>query len=241
MVVVPRGISDMPALLIASALMLAPAAPAGCRAAEAAAEEARFAVDSAPARVGGEVRLWASAGQWAEIPVPFSCLKDWTISDPAVRLSPDRSSLLIAADATPGRTVEITARLGRRTLTTSLRISPATGPVLTGLWSQTAVDCGGATPAEPLRELRLDIDGAFAATFTPFESYKDYWGRFTHDDATGQVAFVVEGGNNRRPIERLEGHIVENPDDNVLILEGLYWGGLPQDPASGCRYTFRRR
>lgn len=231
----------MPALLIAAALTFAPAPPPSCRAAEAAADRATFTVDSAPARAGGEVSLHAYAGQWAEIPVPLTCLKNWTISDPAVRLSPDQSRLIIAADTTPGREVEVTARLGRRTLTTRLRVSPATGPVLAGLWSQTAVDCGGATPTEPLRELRFDIDGTFAATFTPFESYKDYWGRFTHDAGTGQVAFVVEGGNNPRPIERIEGHIVANPDDNVLILEGLYWGGLPQDPANGCRYTFRRR
>ena len=60
------------------------------------------------------------------------------------------------------------------------------------------------------------------------------------DATTHRVTFTVEDGNNRHPLERLEGRIVESGDDKVMILEGLYWGGLPQDPANGCRYTFRR-
>ena len=116
----------MSALIIATLLAITPP-PANCRAAEAAAESATLSVDMAPARVGGEVRLWASAGPWGSTPVPFACLKDWTISDPGVRLSPDHSKLSIAADATPGRDVDITARLAAAP-TARMRISPATDP-----------------------------------------------------------------------------------------------------------------
>jgi hypothetical protein len=195
----------------------------------------------APGRPGGELTIHANEALHGMIAVPLKCFSAWSSSDPAVTIAPERSKIVIGGEATPGRDVEITGTLNGRTVRTRFRIAPAEGPVLTGFWSQTSVDCHGPVPRDPLRELRFNSDGRFAVTFVPFEVRQDYWGQVEFDPAAGRIGFVVERGNTVPADLMLKGRArVEN--DNQLLIDGVYFGGLDiAPPPEGCSYVFRKR
>ena len=46
-----------------------------------------------------------------------------------------------------------------------------------------------------MRELVFTGGNEISVTWTPFEVYKDYWGRYTDDPDTGAFNFEIEGGN----------------------------------------------
>lgn len=195
----------------------------------------------APGRPGGELSLHANEALHGMVAVPLKCFSRWTSSDPAVTVAPERGKIVIGREATPGTDVEITGTLGERTVRTRFRVAPAEGPVLTGFWSQESVDCHGPVPSEPLRELRFNSDGGFGVTFVPFEVRQDYWGPVEFDQVTGRIGFVVERGNTVPADLMLKGRArVEN--DNQLLIDGVYFGGLEvPPPAGGCSYVFRKR
>lgn len=65
---------------------------------------------------------------------------------------------------------------------------------LVGLWTQQDTECGMAID---VRELEIRADGSFSVTWRPFESYRDYWGRWSFDERTRALELVMERGNNR--------------------------------------------
>lgn len=195
----------------------------------------------APARPGGELALYASEGLHGMIGVPLKCFTRWESSDPAVTVDALGKRIVLGPEATPGRDIEIAGTIGDRTVRTRFRIAPADGPVLTGFWSQESVDCQGPTPRDPLRELRFSSDGKFAVTFVPFEVRQDYWGSVMFDAAAARIGFAVERGNTVPPHLMLKGR-ARVGDDNRLVLDGVYFGGLDAaPPAGGCSYVFRKR
>jgi hypothetical protein len=195
----------------------------------------------APGRPGGELSLYANEGLHGTIGVPLRCFSGWSSSDPAVTVAPERGKIIVGREATPGRDVEITGTIGARSVRTRFRIAPAEGPVLTGFWSQTSVDCHGPVPRDPLRELRFNSDGSFGVTFVPFEVRQDYWGSVEFDPAAERIGFAVERGNSVPADLMLKGRgRVEG--DNRLLLDGVYFGGLDvAPPAGGCSYVFQKR
>jgi hypothetical protein len=103
-------------------------------------------------------------------------------------------------------------------------------------------ECGEVVePLDPIGELVFDADGTFSVTWFPFEVYKDYWGSYTFDLATGAISLAIEGGNwippdflllkERHPRFRVEG--------GVLFLDGL-WLGTPAggNPVTRCGHRF---
>ncbi len=194
----------------------------------------------APARPGGELAIGASTGLHGIVAVPLTCLTDVETSDPGVTIDPRANRVRIASSVPPGSEVRIRARLGAQALQARFRVAPAEGPVLTGFWSQEAVDCGGPAPAEPLRELRFGDDDRYAVTFVPFEVRQDYWGPVVFDPAAGRIIFAVEHGNLPMTELKLDGRAAFEGEDR-LVLEGVYFGGLETAPPAGCRYVFRRR
>jgi hypothetical protein len=215
-----------------------PAASIDCSAADASTV---LVVQQTPARPGATLRIGAASGPWRSNPVPVACLAGWRTSDHAVTLSPDHSSLIVGADAVAGRTVEVsTAAKGRR-ITTTVRIVGRDEIALTGYWKQDSVDCGtAATPGEPVRELHFDDKGGYSATFTPFESYKDYWGTFALDAASGAIAFAYDSGN--LPAEGLDlTGTAALGDDGKLTLDGLFLGERGGPEGRSCRYVFVRQ
>lgn len=106
--------------------------------------------------------------------------------------------------------------------------------VLTGTWSQSAAE--GCEGIEPVRELKFSPDH-FSVTFTPFETYQDYWGTYSFDPATGALHLRVEGGNNTPDGLDLDGTAMLA--DGHLVLDGLFLGNRNGPPRKGgCRYRF---
>ena len=170
--------------------------------------------------------------------VPFDCTSDWSVSDPRhATLSQGRRHLTIAADAPPGATITISYRSADRPVKAVLTIVGRDQLVLAGTRSQIS----GCRNREPVRELVLTTEGRFSATFMPFETYNDYWGRYSFDPETGRIAFTLEGGNFTPPGLDLEGW-ARLEGSRSLVVEGVYFGdrgGAPSPGSAGCRYLFR--
>ncbi len=209
-------------LLFAAALIAVPAQDdePPCEAYDS--DQLSIGVAIAPGRPGGELAIHANDGLHGMIGVPLKCFSQWSSSDPAVTVAPERRRIVIGPDATPGRDVEIAGTLGSRTVRTRFRIAPAEG-------------------RDPLRELRFNSDGRFAVTFVPFEVRQDYWGSVEFDPVAGRIGFVVERGNAVPADLMLKGRAQVEGDDR-LAMDGVYFGGLEAGPpAGGCRYVFQKR
>lgn len=165
--------------------------------------------------------------------LPDECLSDWSIEGSAT-LADDRRSLTIRADAPPGSEIVLRFKVRGEPVVARLRVVARDAVVLTGRWSQQAAE--GCETMEPVRELEFSPD-RFAITFLPFESYKDYWGTYRFDPATGALRLAVEGGNSVPPGLDLEG--VARIENGRLILEGLFLGDRAgRVPEGSCRYRF---
>ena len=172
--------------------------------------------------------------------LPLECTSRWTVTPPGLAtLSADRRTLRIADDAPAGAEFTLSFLAGGESVAKRFRITGRDELVLTGRYGQTALE--GCQASEPVREIEFGGDGRFSVTFTPFETYRDYWGTYRFDPATGAVAMTVDGGNYRPPGLDLEGTARFNPQGR-LVLEGVYLGdrlgGAPLPGAAGCRYTF---
>lgn len=168
--------------------------------------------------------------------LPPHCATDWRIEGPA-RLNAERTAFTIDADATPGSEVVVSFLYGGRRIEGRYRVIAGGAVVLTGTWAQRSVEgCGWPAPA-PVRELEFRPDGSFAVTFQPFETYRDYWGRYDFDPATGTLRMTVDGGNYVPPDLDLEGRAERTGDR--LTLRDVYLGDRQGQPAAGsCVYTF---
>jgi hypothetical protein len=172
---------------------------------------------------------------------PLDCTSDWQVSDPALgTISDDRKSLTIAADARPGAELVISYLGGGKPVRRSVRIVGKDEKVLTGIRGQRSVE--NCSVAGKVGEIEFTENGRFSVTFQPFETYRDYWGKYEFDPATGAVAMKVDGGNYQPPGLDLEG-VARFAEDGALVLEdvylGLTGGMMPPPPvATSCRYTF---
>jgi hypothetical protein len=163
----------------------------------------------------------------------------WSLDARAPARIDAQGRLQVSARAAPGTEFRVHAAMGGATSAQAVHVvDPRLSPVA-GTWGQAQPPA--CTPAaggemEPVREMELRRDGRFTVTFTPFETYRDYWGRYTYDARTGALAMHVEGGNRVPPGLDLEGtaHVA----NGRLMLDG-FWLGQP-DPAHprACRYTF---
>ena len=206
---------------------------------ECLAPDAHFtflATDTQEYRQGATVRITPTVdvSPAGTRPLAPRCTGGWSISGPA-RLADDRSSFTIDPDAPVGSEIVIRfvhrgAPVGAR-----FRVIGRDAVVLIGRWSQRALE--GCTTSQPVRELEFTPQGRFSVTFVPFETYKDYWGTYSFDPATGAVRLTVEGGNNVPGRLDLEGRAQRSGDR--LTLTGLFLGdamGRPVEDA--CVYHF---
>ena len=165
--------------------------------------------------------------------LPAECLGDWSIEGPAT-LAGDRRSLSIRADAPPGAEIVLRFKVRGEPVVARLRVVARDAVVLTGQWGQQAAE--GCEAMEPVRELEFSPD-RFAVTFMPFESYKDYWGTYRFDAATGALRLTVDGGNSTPPGLDLEG--TARLEDGHLALDGMFLGDRAgRVPENSCRYRF---
>ena len=70
---------------------------------------------------------------------------------------------------------------------------------LVGLWrQQSRSECTpekDQVPVSPINEMEFRANGWFSVTWQPFETYRDYWGSYTADKATGALTLTIENGN----------------------------------------------
>ena len=187
-------------------------------------------------RQGAQVRLTprVNAAPGGNPELPMRCVSDWTVTGPAT-LGADKRTLTIAADAPAGSIVSVSFRHGETPVAARLRVIGRDEIVLTGSRSQQSIE--GCAIAEPVGELEFSGDNRFSVTFRPFESYRDYWGTYSFDPATGALRLTVEGGNFTPPGLDLEGRA--ELVSGQLVLRDMYLGsreGMP--PANGCTYRF---
>jgi hypothetical protein len=107
---------------------------------------------------------------------------------------------------------------------------------LVGYWRQRHEECAASAP---IYELVFAADGRFSVTWLPFETYKDYWGRWRHDRATDRLDLTVEGGNYI-PTD-LETSGVIHLDGNALTFEQISLGSPHREGEVTCLAPFRRR
>lgn len=126
----------------------------------------------------------------------------WSVS-PAegAHIDPDSGVLTIEATTPSGSVFTVSADVekGRRVVSIDVHVfTPEDNPFV-GIWreeAQFACDSGEElTPEERIRELRFRADGSFSVTWMPFEVYRDYWGTYEYDLATGNLSLQVTEGN----------------------------------------------
>jgi hypothetical protein len=231
----------LPAILLAMASCAGnavPAAPPPCTLPEGALMVSPGEYELRPGTVDS-VRLLVSRFPGAFESLPDGCRPAWSLPEGGPAGVDARSGVLrVAPDAPDGTAFPLLARVGDREVRTVVRVvDPARSP-LVGAWAQTGeTACGGAesAPAAPIRELQFRRDGTFSVTWTPFESYRDYWGTYTYDAASGRLRLVVQGGNFVPTDLDPEG--TAEVASGVLRLREMWLGS--RAPAGGARCGLR--
>ena len=244
----PATLSVGLAALACAPAQAAPPSPSGCL--DPGHNRIFIQTDTTIFRQGATIRIGATFDRLpgGDEAIDLGCTRDWRITGPAT-LAPDRRSFTIGADAAPGSEIVLSYRWHDERAEARYRVVARDAVVLTGFRGQRAIE--GCEGLDPVRELEFAPGNRFSVTFMPFESYKDYWGTYSYDPATGALRMTVESGNNVPPDLDLDGRAILMPDGR-LVLEDMYLGttrGPPPivvDPATGmatvakltCRYTF---
>lgn len=193
-----------------------------------------FWMDDPSVRPGSDVRMtpWYSPQPGVMDPVPEGCLSIHEISGPGSLLE-DGRTVRVDADAPEGQAVFVNGTVGEARISGRIVVYRPESLPLVGFWSQRSEECEGR---EPMRELSFSGDGTFTATWMPFEVYRDYWGRFSYDTASGELVLTPEGGNYV-PDDALLGGIVAFGGKTLEVPPGFF--GSPYRGAR-CDAPFRR-
>lgn len=175
------------------------------------------------------------------IPVPEECVGAVASSSAEfVSVSAGGGLVRVAPDAPAGLRATLSATVGDRPITGEIRVIDRRATPLPGVWRQVAARCVGGAAPEPVRELTFDADGRFTVTWRPFETYRDYWGPYAYDPASGRLGARVEGGDNVPPRVDLDGQ-ARVSDDGRLVLTGVAFGDPNDRPGLGdCEIEFAR-
>jgi hypothetical protein len=193
------------------------------------------ATDTTVYRQGAVVRVTPSVDRSpaGTDELPLKCTTGWSVTGPAI-LSPDRTSLTIAADAPAGSIVTVGFSHDGKPVEARFKVVAKDEVVLTGRYGQQGLE--GCSAPEPVRELEFQPENRFSVTFTPFETYRDYWGTYSFDSATKRLRLTVEGGNFVPPSLDLEGEA--ELAGGRLRLKDIFLGSRDGAPRSGCTYVF---
>lgn len=193
------------------------------------------ATDTTVYRQGAVVRVTPTLDKSpaGTVAVPVRCTTDWSVTGPAT-LSPDRTSVTIAPDAPPGSIVTVAYRHGGAKVEARFKVIARDEIVLTGRYSQSGLE--GCTSVPLVGELEFQPENRFSVTYSPFETYRDYWGSYSFDPATKRLVLKVEGGNFVPSNLDLEGEA--EMVEGRLRLKGLFLGSRFDAPTSGCTYVF---
>lgn len=174
-------------------------------------------------------------------PLPKGCKVRWSVDKRFAVVKDDKLTIVPGTpDGTEITVVgEIRTTGGRRRVEGKLYVIDMAAHPTAGNWRQTAISCPGGEQGSPLNELIFNARGEFKATWTPFETYVDYWGKYSFDPATGAIILTPTGGNRVPSDAVLTGTVTV--EGNELRTKGLSFG-QPQGPAlpADCEITFRR-
>lgn len=171
--------------------------------------------------------------------LPNGCIDAWRI-EPAQYATVDPQGLVQISDSAPdGAAVTLNALVGPKEVRGALRVMDMKRKQVVGTWrqiSETPCESGEErVPADPVREFKLDGSGHFSVTTTPFEAYKDYWGTYAYDAASGAIRFAVESGNKVPKGVKLSGWAASG--NGLLDLKDIsLWP--PKDGAAICGVKF---
>lgn len=122
---------------------------------------------------------------------------------------------------------------GAQSISQRITIYEQAANPLIGFWSQIRDE---ACPSEAqIKELVFSADGSFSVTWTPFETYKDYWGRYDYDMETGILTLTPQGGNHLP--ETLQSGKIRLEDGVLIPLEGMSFGENSQ--GMSCTTAFK--
>ena len=137
----------------------------------------------------------------------------------------------VPQDAASSQIYTITATYGSQNIRAAMTVYRPEMQPLVGSWYQ-KVGCPGR---EPMRELIFSADGSFRATYTPFETYVDFWGTYSLEPETGLLSLNITGGNNV-PGTANDGTIIIQDDTFTLGTASLGAGD-----GAVCTSPFTRR
>ncbi|NRB38119.1 MAG: hypothetical protein HRU20_06575 [Pseudomonadales bacterium] len=123
-----------------------------------------------------------------------------------------------------------------------------------GAWHQTAkLDCGSYERiiADDIRELVFRVEGStatpeyrFTLTYTPFETYVDYWGSYAFDEESQAISFVADAGNYIPEDIQLDNGtytlITLESGISELEIRDMSFGGHGEPDLTLCGYVFER-
>lgn len=142
-------------------------------------------------------------------------------------------ALRVAGDAPLGEVFRVRARYREQSLSGRFSVfDPELSP-LVGYWRQ---DPTGCAPGSDIRELVFSADGTFSVTWEPFEAYKDYWGNWHYDTASGWLELTLVSGNREEPGLR-SGTVVVDGTGMALVSASF---GRRRDDVPECRGPFPR-
>lgn len=164
--------------------------------------------------------------------VPVAASATWSIT-PAdgARIDPATGILSIDPTTPSGSVFTVRAEVegGRHVVETQVHVYTSEANPLIGFWREEAqLSCGNGAevaPARPIEELVFNSDGTFAVTWTPFESYQDYWGTYAFDLSQGTLELAVTGGNTIPP--DVDGHGEFSVDAAGRLILTELWLGTP--------------
>lgn len=209
---------------------------------EACDYNATIFLNPAIARQGAELDIIVQepVGAFAPRAIPAALLTGWKATpEGQVTLARDGSKFSVLATATPGTDVTLSASFcGKRDVTRTIRIAGKDEPVITGYWREESKQCNGETPQAPVNEFEIRDIGEFSITYYPFESYRDFWGKYDFDANSSALAMRIDGGNRVPTSATLSGKASLTPEGK-LVLDGFF---LSQPESSGghCTYTFKK-
>ncbi len=125
----------------------------------------------------------------------------WSVgSTEYASMDPATGTLTVATDAPNGLTLTVIADIenGRAMRQADVAVyTPESNPWV-GVWHETKqLTCndGVRAPEQPIEEMAFYANGDFTVTWTPFEVYFDYWGRYTFDLDSHALVLTPTGGN----------------------------------------------
>lgn len=154
-------------------------------------------------------------------PLPSSCLRNVTLSDPDFGrveiLSDDQILVHVSERADTEKLVYMTADYRNESVTGRYKAySPQSSPLI-GVWKQEKSDCEGGAHIE---DLVFSADGTFSVTWRPFEAYKDYWGEYNYDTQSSELTLDVEGGNFIPP-DLKSGTVILSNNQLIMLTASL--------------------